>query len=97
MSLWQCGSKSLLTDCLEKLAEEGHRWFDLVSQYSRKKIEDIVWLFEKKTVYLQRTFIFGKMGIYINKGNFGFRQIRNSEYVDKTRLFQLARVLPIWC
>ena len=26
------------------------------------------------------------MGIYINKGNFGFRQIRNSEYVDKTGL-----------
>lgn len=26
------------------------------------------------------------MGIYINKGNFGFRQIRNSEYVDKSGL-----------
>ena len=26
------------------------------------------------------------MGIYINKGNFGFRQARNSEYVDKSRL-----------
>ena len=24
------------------------------------------------------------MGIYINKGNEGFRQIRNSEYVDKS-------------
>lgn len=27
------------------------------------------------------------MGIYINKGNEGFRQIRNSEYVDMTRSF----------
>ncbi len=26
------------------------------------------------------------MGIFINKGNEGFRQIRNSEYVDKSRL-----------
>ena len=26
------------------------------------------------------------MGIYINKGNTGFREIRNSEYVDKSGL-----------
>ena len=26
------------------------------------------------------------MGIYINKGNEGFRRIRNSEYVDKSGL-----------
>ena len=26
------------------------------------------------------------MGIYINKGNEGFRQIRNSEYIDKSKL-----------
>ena len=30
------------------------------------------------------------MGTYINKGNEGFRQIRNSEYVDKSRLIAVV-------
>ena len=30
------------------------------------------------------------MGIYINKGNEGFRRIRNSEYVDKTELISVV-------
>ena len=30
------------------------------------------------------------MGIYINKGNGGFRQIRNSEYVDKSELISVV-------
>ena len=30
------------------------------------------------------------MGIYINKGNEGFRQIRNSEYVDKSELIAVV-------
>ena len=30
------------------------------------------------------------MGIYINKGNEGFRQIRNSEYVDKSGLIAIV-------
>ena len=30
------------------------------------------------------------MGIFINKGNEGFRQIRNSEYVDKTGLIAVV-------
>ena len=30
------------------------------------------------------------MGIYINKGNEGFRQIRNSEYIDKSGLIAVV-------
>jgi len=30
------------------------------------------------------------MGLYINKGNEGFRQIRNSEYVDKSGLIAVV-------
>ncbi len=30
------------------------------------------------------------MGLYINKGNEGFRRIRNSEYVDKTELIRVV-------
>ncbi|MBP5425502.1 MAG: AAA family ATPase [Prevotella sp.] len=30
------------------------------------------------------------MGIYINKGNEGFRQTRNSEYIDKSGLIGLV-------
>lgn len=30
------------------------------------------------------------MGIYINKGNEGFRRIRNSEYVDKSGLIGIV-------
>ena len=30
------------------------------------------------------------MGFYINKGNEGFRQIRNSEYVDKSELIAVV-------
>lgn len=32
----------------------------------------------------------GVMGIYINKGNEGFRRIRNSEYVDKSGLIAIV-------
>ena len=59
----------------------------MVSSIDRvSKIGYRVWLFKKKIVYLQRFSFLDCMGIYINKGNFGFRQIRNSEYVDKTGL-----------
>ena len=30
------------------------------------------------------------MGIYINKGNTGFREARNSEYVDKSGLISIV-------
>ena len=45
----------------------------------------------KRKSYICSGFSFlDKMGIYINKGNIGFRQARNSEYVDKSGLIGIV-------
>lgn len=41
-------------------------------------------------IFAVRSYIGTVMGIYINKGNEGFRRIRNSEYVDKSGLIAIV-------